>query len=151
MKELKSRTIDGHEYQFSQFGAKQSLKLLVRLSKILGEPLSKGLAALKPEAKLSLGTVLDSKVSGDAIGGMVAALTNNLDADEVLEIVETLVGEAACLCDEKKVVFNTHFAGRLGHLMKVLYAALEVQYGNFFEELTASVGPIRNNTTTPAS
>jgi hypothetical protein len=125
--ELIKKTIDGHEYEFQKFGAKPALRMLLRLSKIVGKPLALAVSAAKGE-----GNLLDRQVDTNVLAMAVEALTNQFDENEVLDIIEELTARDNLLCDGKKVLFNTHYEGRLDHLFKVLAAQLEVQYGNFF-------------------
>lgn len=130
--DLTRRDIDGAEYAFSKWGAKKSTKILIRLSKIVGKPLGLALASFQGEGKL-LQRVVDTKLIGMAF----EALTQNLDADEALDLIEELTAKDNVLCDNKKIVFDLHYQNRLDHMFKVLGAALEVQYGNFLGEFTA--------------
>lgn len=143
-RELIKKIIDGSEYEFQQFGAKQSLKLLTRVLKIIGEPMALSVEAFEGEGKL-----LDRKISGKGLALAAKALTERLDQDEVVDLLTQFCSHPACLCDGKQVEFNTHYEGRLGHLFKVFQAALEVQYQDFFgalSELRDSKAPV----TTPA-
>jgi hypothetical protein len=63
-----------------------------------------------------------------------------MDEEEVLDLMEVLIGEGAVTCNGRKVIFDTHYAGQFGHMLKVLAAAVEVQYGNFLDDLYASQG-----------
>jgi hypothetical protein len=127
MREIAKRTIDDAEYEFNQFGVKQSLRILVKLSKIVGKPIVLAADSLKKEGK---GAAFDFKTLAVAAG----ALFENIEEDEALTLIEQLTSGDACLCDGKKVQFDAHYRGRLNHLFNVLIAALEVQYGNFLEE-----------------
>lgn len=137
--ELIKKTIDGHDYEFSIFGAKKSIKVLVRLSKILGKPFGLLMGSFKGPGKM-----LEREVDTDLMSLAFSALTDNLDSDEVIDILETLVAGDYILCDGKKVIFDTHYEGRLDHLMKVVMIALEVQYGNFSGAISA-LRPVKKN------
>lgn len=137
MQEPTKKTIDGHTYEFQTMGAKQSVKMLIRLSKILGEPISIAASFLAGPGKLS-----EREISPDAIPSAVKALLARVDQDDALDIIETLTSKNV-LCDHKPIVFDKHFEGRLGHLFQVLKAALEVQYGNFIEGILGEVGSLR--------
>lgn len=126
MTELKKKIIDGDQYEFTQFGAKKSLRILMKLSKIVGKPLA--IAATMAKGP---GSILDKEVNPDLIGEAVGALTEKLDEDEVLDLLEELSSRDTVLCNGKKIDFNSHYENRLDHLFKVVAAALEVQYGNF--------------------
>ena len=131
MRELIEKTVDGEVYSFSQFGAKKSLRMLIKISKIVGKPLSLAFASAEGPGKLS-----DKTVNPNTLAQAVEALMERMDEDEVISILESLTSGDACLCNGKKVDFNGHYEGNLSHMFKVLKAALEVQYGNFFDALS---------------
>lgn len=142
--EMIRKEIEGSTYEFSQFGAKKSLKVLMRLTKIVGKPLSLLVGSVEGDKSKSL---LDRDMKMDAIALAIEALTNSMDSDEVISLIQELTGHEACMCDGKKINFDMHYEGRLPHLFKVLWAALEVQYGNFFDALSASPAFAKNLTT----
>jgi len=133
-RDLVKKVIDGETYGFQQFGAKQALKVLTRLTKIVGEPMALAFTAAKGEGKLST-----RDIDPDILASAVRALMERLDEDNVVDLVETLTA-SHLLCNGKQIVFDVHYEGKLGHLFKVLMAALEVQYGNFFGEFLAKQG-----------
>lgn len=126
MLELAKREVDGLTYEFEQFGAKRATKLLVRLSKIIGKPLTLGIAAAQGKS------LAEVQLTSDVLAPVVDALFANLDSDEVQSILEAFTADEKVLCDGKKVFFDKHYEGRLDHMLRVFWAALEVQYGNFF-------------------
>lgn len=138
-KEMVKRPIDGHDYEFSQMGAKQSLKTLVRLSKIIGKPIAM-LAGAPGKG------ILDKDVSSETLAAAVGAMVEHLDGDETVELCELLCATTV-MCDGKKVDFQTHYEGRLDHLFSVLSAALEVQYGNFFQGVIGRRGSLESSPT----
>ena len=125
-REMMSKVIDGSTYEFSQYGANESVRMFLRVSKIIGTPMS------------MLGNIdmKEGKVSIELNGGMIAeavdALMRRADENEVLDIFQKLCSKDV-LCNGGKIDFNLHYQGRLPLMFKVLYAALEVQYGNFFD------------------
>ena len=144
MRELASKEIDGLEYQFEQFGAKKSLKILFRLSKQIGKPLSLLVGSMSGEKDKKL---LDRDIKLDMIAVAIDSLMSNLDSDEVITLMQDLAGDHACICDGKKINFDSHYEGRLPHLFKVLWAAIEVQYGNFFDALSATPDFVKHRIT----
>lgn len=147
---LEKKEVDSHTYSFSKYGAKESLKVLTRLTRIIGEPLAIGMAAAS--GKKSGKSLLDTEIDPDIIGKAVRALVDRLDEDEVMGLIEKLTS-VGVLCDGKKINFDVHYNGKLPHLFKVLWAAIEVQYGNFFDELTEKLDfkPIQNSTQAPTT
>lgn len=124
-RQLVEKYVDDESYQISQFATTESLKVLTRLSKILGPSFSVAMAGSK---------ISDPKAQTELFGKAVSELTSRLDEEEVIALIKKLID--CCLRGEgKKINFELDFQGRLGHLFKLLKAVLEVQYGNFFQEL----------------
>lgn len=144
MRESSEKEIEGRTYTFSQMGPKQSLKTLVKLSKIVGKPIA--LMAGGGSAKGLLGKDIAPEILGAAAGAMF----EKLDEDETVQICETLTSFPQVLCDGQKVDFNSHYDGKLDLMFKVLMAALEVQYGNFFAGLLGRADSLIGSDTTPA-
>lgn len=90
---------------------------------------------------MALATKEGGKMTGkeqtQLLGGAVRALVERLDEDEVLKTIKDLVDTAEC--DGKKIIFETHFQGKIGHLFKVIFAVLEVQYSDFLGEALSMV------------
>lgn len=127
---LIKRTIDGDEYEFEQFGAKQGLKVLIRLSKIVGKPLALAAGVSKK------GADGETTFSAETLATAVEALTDRMDQDDVIELLTLLCSEKA-LCNGAKINFDSHYSRKFDRLFKVTEAALEVQFGNFFDALQA--------------
>lgn len=126
MREPVKKTIDGEEYIFCQLPPKKSMKLLTRILRIIGP---------------ALGVVVGDKTKIDDIanldikpGMIVSELCSRLDENEVEHIVDTLLSQVHhCGKGELSKVFDEHFGGRLPHLFNVVFAALEVEYSDFFD------------------
>lgn len=136
-RELIQKTIDGKLYEFSQFNTTVSLRVLARLTKIVGEPIAIALGGAKKVDKKS-DDLADKDVTGEVFGKAVKALVDRLDENEVVNLVKLLTSEQV-LCDNSKIVFDDHFCGDIGHLFKVIVGALEAQYGNFFGGITQQI------------
>ena len=128
--ELIKREIDGHTYQFEQLGARQSIKVMIRLGKIIGKPFAVSVGAYQGKDK-----PLNTSILSEA----AASLCQSMDETETLSLLELLTAEKA-LCDGKKIDFDTHYEGKIPHLFKVLKIALDVQYGNFPDALSEFLG-----------
>lgn len=158
--ELVDKIVDGRTYAFEQLNTTTALKVLAKLTKIIGEPLMIGLGSLpkkeqprpltaagvpaplpEPVKKKSLGDFDLTELKTDVLGRAVAALTDRLDETEVVALVRQLTSEKV-LCDNAPVVFDSHFRGQTAHLFKVLMAALEAQYGDFLGAVTAKAAPV---------
>lgn len=124
MKENMVKTIGEHEYQFFMLPAMESVKLFTRIVKLI----SPALSLLSGDDKTS---VLERKID---IEQVVKALQNSLDENEVEYVINKLFSQTICtgvgqLSD--RAVVNEHFKGNLSHLFKVVWGALEAQYGDF--------------------
>lgn len=124
--ELITKQVDEHSYQFEQFGAKEALKVLMRLSKLTGKPFVLALGAYEGKGK---------PLNMAAVSEAASLLFQAMDETETLTLFELLTAKKV-LCDGKNINFDTHYEGRLTHLFKVLQTALEVQYGNFFSAVS---------------
>lgn len=127
----KLKMIDDIEYKISVMSPSRSIKLLVKIAKILGEPFASMISSVKSAGNEK---EADEKFS-QALPKVISALVSRLDEDEVLAVIQQLV--STCECDGKQISFERHFQARLGHLMKVIRVTLEVQYGDFIGALTS--------------
>lgn len=140
-KEVK-KNIDGLEYTFYQFPATDGTKVLIRLSKLLGEPLGMlGGDVLKGGIKGAVGTD-----AGHAIGKAVKALTDNIDVEETYNLIMMFFKHVQHNGNSLSDIYDVHFQGKYSLVFKILKAALEVQYGNFFGELAAMSGAMSAGT-----
>lgn len=135
------KTIDEHKYEFYQFGAIQAVKVLTRLLKIIGEPIGMAITGVGKKSK----SILDQEIDKDALGKAIRALTERLDDNEVLSLINALMEQV--LCDGKRIIFDTHFKGRIGHMFKVVKEAIEAQYSDFFEGGLGLLGSDRGQIT----
>lgn len=151
--ELISKEIDGKTYEFSQFGAKLGVRTLIKISKIVGKPMGIAFGSIETgDGKQKPSSLLDMSYDKGMLAAAIEALTERMDESEIEELL-ILLTSTTCLCDGAKIDFNGHYAGKYGHLFKVLRAALEVQYGNFFDALSdlAPPMPTPQTKTTPIS
>lgn len=144
-REIEQREIDGAVYEFQQFRTTVSLTVLSKLSKLLGEPIMVALGAVLKggKGKAGLKNLLEMDLDPDALAKAVRVLIDGMDDVKVVALVQQLATEGI-LCDHKPLKasdFDFHFAGRLSHLVNVVKAQLEVQYGNFFGAISASPIP----------
>lgn len=133
MRELVKKTIDGNEYEFEQMAPKLALKTLVKLSKIVGKPIAMVMGSDGITKDKSKG-ILSKNLSPELFSAAVGSMIEKLDEADTIELCVLLTADTV-LCDGKKIDFNSHYASRLGLMFKVLAAALEVQFGNFFDDL----------------
>ena len=160
MREAVQKVVDGKLYEFEQFKTTEALKVLARLTKIFGEPLTLALGAFfkdKPESfigkldenglpikveevQAEKKSFLDQDLGdkSDILAKAVRTLIDRLDEDEVVELVKKLASEKV-KCDGAPIIFDDHYVGSPMHLFKVVAAGLEVQYGNFLNAITDQI------------
>lgn len=109
-------TVDSETYKVHLLPPSRAIGLSVRLMKIVGEPLA-AMAGQSDNMETALPTA-------------VRALTTRLDESEVLGLIQKLLETVTQ--GNKPVVFETHFQGRLGHMLKLVAKIVEVQFGDFF-------------------
>lgn len=126
-KGLYETSIDGVEYEFSVWRTRRALKTLIELSKVCGEFLARGAAMFTKPGGLS------NEVNPADLAGIAEALVSGMgkDVNGTLNLIERLVTEGVSR-NGKEVNFERDFERDFMHLYRVLRAALEVQYGNFF-------------------
>jgi hypothetical protein len=126
---LIEKEVDGLKYEFEKWGAEESFETLLKLTKLAGKPLGMALASFVGDKGM------DQDVSPDLLAMAFEGLTGNMDEKVCMSLMKKLTSEKV-FCNGAKVSnFSVHYQDRLMHLLKVAKAALEVQYGNFFEEL----------------
>jgi hypothetical protein len=125
MREAQVKEIDGKKYTFGLLSPFVALRLKNKILKMVapvlgGIDLSEG-KNIK-DANINLKAVADGIIS-------------HLDEERVEEVFKTLFTQVAhngnTLTDD---YINANYKGDLNHLYKVAFAALEVQYGDFFGE-----------------
>jgi len=106
-------------------------------------PTGKGIWVLKQLAHLlgdSLAAIMsegaDAELTQKLLGTAVEKLLMKLDSVDVEKLAKTMI-EGYVLCDGKKVIFEAHFSGKYGELLKVLKEVANANYLNFFEDLTS--------------
>lgn len=128
------KVIDDREYDFYPMPPKLAVKVLTRLTKIIGRPLAELSGLVKGENDLD--KILDNPMGMAIAARAASALVNNLEEDQVLVTIEQLLGPVHVKTPETQgtipIQFDVHFEGRIGHLLKVVTAALEVNYSDFF-------------------
>ncbi len=143
-RETKTKEIDGFEYTCTQFPPQKALRILTKLTKYLGGPL----AELMKSAGSAKG-LMDMDTDNLDIGGALMSLGNSMGPDDLYilskDVCESVIAsksenEPEALSGQlKENVFDQHFVGPKGlkRLFKVLVFALEVNYGDFLEEVVA--------------
>ncbi len=118
-------SVDGESYMVHAFPATKALKILTRLTKLVGEPLS------------VFGGGIDGKAE-ELIPKAVRALAERLDENDVELLVKDILRSVSHGGVSVADKFETHFQLKFGHLFKLLASVLKFQYGDFFSVLAAS-------------
>ena len=122
------QSIDGKVYEFAKWGAESATDSLLDLTALMGKSLGMLFAG-------------SGKVDLDLLSLALDHLTNSAVERKPLAkgLMRKLVSDSV-ICDGKQILFDSHYAGNLFHMFKVMSAALEVQYGNFFAGLKGAGG-----------
>jgi hypothetical protein len=136
-RQVESRTIDGRLYEFYQVSPKIALKVLTRVTKLLGEPLGILGGQLAGSKKDGIAALLEQDTS-ELLPKAVSLFVTRLDETEVQQVIDWLLEPVHVQTEDDKgtrrIMFERDFQGRIGHLMKVVLAALEVNFQDFFSE-----------------
>ena len=122
------KSIDGRQYTFYQLPPRKSLRLLIRIFKIIGSPLGNAFDNIDPKEKDS---ILDKNFN---LGQVVSGLCDRMDVVEVESIIDELLSQV--IQDGTGEVsnhFDEIFSGQIAHLFKVVYASMEAEYSDFFD------------------
>ena len=138
MREPVEKIIDGERYTFCQLPPKRSLKLMMRILRIVGPTLGVAVDGVKGSVT-GAGVDVQSLMAADIdLARIVAVLCERLDQNEVEAIVDDLLSQTIHAGQgEVSRKFDALFGGRLPHLFKVVYAALLVEYSDFL-----AAGPV---------
>lgn len=139
--EAREKRIGDHVYRVTLHGTKAGLKLLVRVTKILGPGAGSFIGGLGRDA---IG------LDGALANGAAEALHDfaaRLNETEVLGIADEFARQTVVVVDSETEprlcdIFDDHFAGRYDLLLQWLGFCLEVNYGSFFVA-RSGVGPLQ--------
>lgn len=134
--------IDGQKYHFEKWGADDALDVILELVPLVGGPIGAAIKAVFAGDKEEAKSILDKKLDADAVATVFTALSSNFNKKMVKDLVINLTSKKV-LCDGRPVVFRTHYQDRLAHMFKVSKAALEVQYGPFFDDIRGLLGAFK--------
>ena len=124
MQNTQTQVIDGLTYTTTQFSATKGIKMLHRVGKYVAGPLSKLAPAMK-------GGGINADVDPELLGGAIQSFFQGCPEHELETTIKDLLSTTTC--DGKAINFDLDFAGKLGHLFKVLAFVLRVQFGNFMQ------------------
>lgn len=123
--------IDNEAYVVGIMPPTQALRILTRLTKLCGESLVQFIATI--DTKDPKKSLLDANISPQVLSDALRGLIGRLDEELVVSLFQELCD--VVLYKGQKVNFETHFMGRLGHMFKVSFKVLRVQFADFFGAL----------------
>lgn len=130
MKMQEEKEVDGVRYQMNHYSASKGIRLLAKLLRVAGKPVS-----------LVMAGGVDAEVKPEVIASAVEALAFSMEPKDFEDLCKELI-EGTFIYDEGKmrsIVFEKDFSGRLGHLFKVLFQILKFQFQDFLGEVAAAV------------
>ncbi len=127
------KDIDSVKYIFGRHKPKNSLKLFNRILKIVAPTIAAGIG------ESSFSEALDSDID---IAGAVNALCSRMDEPEIESIFDSILGEVIHNGNSEvkgigncKTNYDAVFIdATIPHVYKVIFTALTVEYGNFFDQ-----------------
>jgi hypothetical protein len=134
--------VDGSLYEFAKWGAEKAMDTFLDITGIIGKPLSALMAAIHAS---QVDGAESQAITIDTAAAIAEQLTSNIGTHKktCMAVIKRLTSGPEVFCDGKKVDFDTHYASRISHLFEVVRAAVEVQYGNFFEDALRATTGIR--------
>lgn len=127
--------IEGITYEFEKWGAEDATDTLLDLTKITGKSLAVAIGSI-----LSKDGEEKKSINPDIIGQIVDCLMQGLSDKATCKALIRKFSSEKCFCNGAKINFDQHYRDRLFHMILVIKAALEVQFGNFFGALLGSAG-----------
>ena len=139
------KEVDGISYEIWTLPVPKALSILTKLTKLAGELGGGAIGSVdsgqNPFQNKS-GEKNPMNIKMDVLGKAITALTNRLDESEVQEIIKTMLSvvHVQNVNGYAPVSFDVTFQGRIFHMLKVVGAALEVNYSDFLEGLSVLKG-----------
>lgn len=131
MRETKREEIDGTIYELGHLSPGEAIKVLTRITKIIGKSIDKD----------SLGDA--TNIIGSDASGIIGKLVEQLDEELTLTTIKQLLSQVRICEGEKTIlvsnVFEVHFAGRIYHMLKVVTASFKHNYSDFLAGLTSAM------------
>jgi hypothetical protein len=120
-------------YIITQFPARKALNLKIRLAKIIAKGLGKDLDLSTLEDAAVAGNM---EAAGNATISALAGIIAELDEAAANSIINELISQVKIRTNAEildvSAIFDSHFAGKMLDIYKLLYAVLEVNYPDFF-------------------
>ncbi len=133
MRKDESRQFGEYTINVQQLPAMRAWKLSARLGKDIGPALAKVIDILGGKSL--------ANVDGAALSSALTALFENLTENELEYITRTLLDSATVIVGGKNValmsVFDVIMMGRVDDIAKIVWFAIEVNFGNFLSGFRA--------------
>lgn len=145
--------IDDHKYTIGHWNVDKQLEILKQLIGLIGESAVRMLLAGEDDEqsrKEKIESFMDKPMDSEVAGAAFRSLIMRLDQTDVKKLFRDIVTDQVH-CDGKPFDYNTHFSGRVGHLMKVSVAVLRHQYADFLDVLPGLSAQVREKTTSQVS
>lgn len=151
MRKTSTSTIDGQKYEVGHWTVDKQIGIMTRLIKLLGEPLAMTFMGAMSGGKKDVKSILETDMT-KGIGEAVRSLVLRLNEEEVKSLLREIATDSI-ICDNKPFDYNTHFMGRIGHLLKVVMFSVRHQYADFLDVLPGLGGVLgaQQVSTTPES
>ena len=140
MLDLVEKVVDGKKYLFHRLPVSLSLKILIRISKIIGPVMGSVFDGLGDDVPGTMKELLDSDIDFSKI---TTSLFSTIDEDITISTIQELLAHVMYEGSKVSDIFEVHFQKDIPHLLKLVGVALEVEYGNFFVE-GGLISAIRN-------
>ena len=125
MTNSKTVVVGDVEYKINLLPPTRSIKLLTKISKVIGEPMA------------TMSGAGDEKKVEDLMPKAVQLLMANMDEDSVIIIIKEMM---SCVFKENKSInFEIEFLGRLDVMIDLCKEVLELNYKEFLGKIMALV------------
>lgn len=149
-RETKTKEIGGFQYTCTQFPPQKALRILTKLTKYLGGPLSALMKSADPEKGM-----LEQNTDSLDIGGAIMSLGSAMGDDDLYILAKDVCENVVLGLQDKTLgalagqlkgtIFDEHFMGGDGlkRLFQVMIFAIEVNYSDFLGDVVARAGSVR--------
>jgi hypothetical protein len=145
MRETVEHTIGGVAFKTTRFNPEKSLRLLTRLSGLLGGPIGQAMGAFAKGEGGTIGDMLD-ELDGDLFGRSLRELFTGIHAADAPTLLREILSDTDIKLEGPngatwaKVDLNRDFRDSLLRVFAVAGWVLQHNYSNFFRELRDLAG-----------
>lgn len=142
IREPVTKVVDDKKYTFYYLKPSIATILFTKIIKIIGPSLLELFKHIDLKDENKNINLFDIDLSNIDIGKAGSLLFDKLDGNDLLRMITTLMEQVNCVgVGNAAIYFDQIFTGRIGHLRKVVTAALGVQYADFFGGKDGEVDP----------